>query len=242
MDYSSLKIPNHLGIIVDGNGRWAKQRGKIRSLGHKAGFERLETIIKYAAKKGIKYISLYVFSTENFKRSKEEVDYLMNLFTHNFKKMVKKFNKENIKVVFSGRKRPLKDEVYLGMQEMTDMTKNNTGTLVNFCLNYGGHAEIVDATKKIAKDVCEGKINIDEIDEEMFNHYLYQDLPPVDFLIRTSGEVRISNFLLWQLAYAEMYFPKVYFPDFDERCFDEAILEYTKRDRRFGSINYENKN
>lgn len=238
MDYNIMKIPNHLAIIVDGNGRWAKERGKVRSLGHKAGFERLETIVKYAQKKGINFLSLYVFSTENFKRSKEEVDYLMNLFTNNFKKMVKKFNKENIKVVFSGRKEPLKDEVYKAMQEMTTMTSNNSGMLVNFCLNYGGHAEIIDATKKIAIDIKDGNIKLDDINDELFNKYLYHDLPPVDFLIRTSGEVRVSNFLLWQIAYAEMYFPKVYFPDFDEKCFDEAILEYNKRDRRFGSINY----
>lgn len=241
MDYSDLKIPNHIGIIVDGNGRWAKERGKIRSLGHKAGFERLETIIKYASSKGIKYISLFVFSTENFKRSKDEVDYLMNLFTHNFRKMVKKFNKENMKVVFSGRREPLEDRVYNGMQEMTELTKNNTGTIVNFCLNYGGHAEIIDATKKIANDVQDGKLKIEDINDEVFNHYLYQDLPSIDFLIRTSGEVRISNFMLWQLAYAEMYFPKTYFPDFDEKCFDDAILAYNKRDRRFGGIDYKNK-
>ena len=132
MDYNNLKIPNHLGIIVDGNGRWAKSHGKIRSLGHKAGFERLESIVKYAASKGIKYISLFVFSTENFKRSKDEVDYLMNLFTNNFKKMVKRFKKENMKVVFSGRREPLEDRVYNAMQEMTESTKNNTGTVVNF--------------------------------------------------------------------------------------------------------------
>ena len=241
MDYSDLKVPNHLGIIVDGNGRWAKARGKIRSLGHKAGFERLETIVKYASSKGVKYISLFVFSTENFKRSKEEVDYLMNLFTHNFRKMVKKFNKENMKVVFSGRREPLEDRVYEGMQEMTESTKNNTGTIVNFCLNYGGHAEIVDATKKIAEEVKEGKLNIEDINDEVFNKHLYHDLPQLDFLIRTSGEVRVSNFMLWQMAYAEMYFPTTYFPDFDESCFDDAILAYNKRDRRFGSINYDRK-
>ena len=241
MDYSDLKVPNHLGIIVDGNGRWAKARGKIRSLGHKAGFERLETIVKYASSKGVKYISLFVFSTENFKRSKEEVDYLMNLFTHNFRKMVKKFNKENMKVVFSGRREPLEDRVYEGMQEMTESTKNNTGTIVNFCLNYGGHAEIVDATKKIAEEVKEGKLNIEDINDEVFNKHLYHDLPQLDFLIRTSGEVRVSNFMLWQMAYAEMYFPSTYFPDFDCNCFDDAILAYNKRDRRFGSINYDKK-
>ena len=241
MDYSDLKVPNHLGIIVDGNGRWAKERGKIRSLGHKAGFERLEEIIKYASSKGIKYISLFVFSTENFKRSKDEVDYLMNLFKHNFKKMTKRLNKNNIKVIFSGRKEPLLDDVYCAMGEMCDLTKDNTGTVVNFCLNYGGHAEIIDATKKISKDVLEGKINIDDIDEAVFNKYLYHDLPQLDFLIRTSGEVRVSNFMLWQMAYAEMYFPSTYFPDFDCDCFDEAILAFNKRDRRFGSINYDKK-
>lgn len=241
MDYDGLKIPNHIGIIVDGNGRWAKERGKIRSLGHKAGFERLEEIIKYAASKGIKYISLFVFSTENFKRSKEEVDYLMNLFTHNFRKMVKKFNKENMQVVFSGRREPLEDRVYKGMQEMTELTKNNTGMVVNFCLNYGGHAEIIDATKKIALEVKDGKLNIEDINDDVFSKYLYQDLPQLDFLIRTSGELRVSNFMLWQMAYAEMYFPSTYFPDFDCNCFDDAILAYNKRDRRFGSINYDKK-
>ena len=241
MDYSNLKIPTHLAIIVDGNGRWAKSKGKKRSYGHKAGFERLETIVKYAVEKEIKIISLYVFSTENFKRSKEEVDYLMNLFTTNFKSMIKKFNKENIKVVFSGRREPLRDTVYKSMQEMTELTKDNNRAIVNFCLNYGGKAELVDAARKIAEEVKKDNLKIDDINEDMFHHYLYQDLPPVDFLIRTSGEVRISNFLLWQLAYAEMYFPAVYFPDFDERCFDEAILEYTKRDRRFGSIDYNKK-
>lgn len=241
MDYDGLKIPNHIGIIVDGNGRWAKERGKIRSLGHKAGFERLEEIIKYAASKGIKYISLFVFSTENFKRSKEEVDYLMNLFTHNFRKMVKKFNKENMKVVFSGRREPLEDRVYNGMQEMTELTKNNTGMVVNFCLNYGGHAEIIDATKKIALEVKDGKLNIEDINDDVFSKYLYHDLPQLDFLIRTSGELRVSNFMLWQMAYAEMYFPSTYFPDFDCNCFDDAILAYNKRDRRFGSINYDKK-
>ena len=238
MDYSNLKIPNHLAIIVDGNGRWAKKQGKVRSLGHKAGFERLESIVKYAKEKGIKFLSLFVFSTENFKRSKDEVDYLMNIFTHNFKKMVKKFNKENIKVVFSGRREPLEDNVYNAMLEMTSKTKDNTDMIVNFCLNYGGHAEIVDACIKITNDVINKKIDIDDINEDMFSHYLYQDLPPVDFLIRTSGEVRISNFLLWQISYAEMYFPPVYFPDFDCSCFDAAIVEYTKRDRRFGGIDY----
>ena len=233
MDYSKMKIPHHVGIIVDGNGRWAEEHGKKRSYGHKIGSENLEKISHYILKKtGIKVLSVYVFSTENFKRSKEEVDYLMDLFTKKFKRYAKRYQKENIKVIFSGRRNPLDEEVLKTMDEITEMTKNNTGGILNFCLNYGGHSEIVDATLKVFKDV----------NEELFGHYLYQDLPPIDFLIRTSGEYRISNFMLWQSSYAEFYFPKTYFPDFNEEEFDKAILEYTTRDRRFGGIDYEKKN
>ena len=237
MDYSNLKIPNHVAIIVDGNGRWAKEKGLSRSKGHDAGFKRLKEITNYAFKKGIKVVSVYVFSTENFKRSKEEVDHLMNLFVTGFKKD-KFYQKENIKVIFSGRSNPLSDEVIDSMSKITEETKNNYGGILNVCLNYGGRSEIIDATKKIAKDVIENKLNIDNIDEELFSSYLYQELPDVDLMIRTSGELRLSNFLLWQNSYAEFYFPKTYFPDFDEKEFDKAILEYTKRDRRYGNINY----
>ena len=239
MEYTNLKIPNHLAIIVDGNGRWAKQRGLSRSMGHKAGFENLDRICNYAISKGVKVISLYVFSTENFKRSKEEVDYLMNLFVTKFKVFTKKLNHNNVKVVFSGRREPLPKDVLSAMDKMREDTKDNDGAIINFCINYGGHAEIIDATKKIALDVKNG-LDIDSINEEIFSKYLYNDLPPVDFMIRTSGESRISNFLLWQLSYAEFYFPKTYFPDFNEDEFDKAIVEYTSRDRRFGGIKYEN--
>lgn len=238
----SLKIPKHVGIIVDGNGRWATRKGLSRSMGHKAGCDNLEKICKYAFKQGIEVMSLYVFSTENFKRSEEEVSYLMNLFTTKFKQSAKEYNKNNIKVIFSGRQEPLKQEVIDAMNEITELTKNNSGGIINFCLNYGGQAEIVDATKRIAEDISKGIIEINDINIESYSKYLYQDLPPLDFLIRTSGEYRISNFMLWQLSYAEMYFPEVCFPDFKEKEFDEAILKYNKRDRRFGGINYENKN
>ena len=190
----------------------------------------------------VQYISYYVFSTENFKRSKEEVDFLMNLFSTSFKKYAKKLHKNNIKIIFSGRKEPLPQKVIDASLEITEMTKNNTGGIVNFCLNYGGQAEIIDATKKIAQDVKDGKINIEDITISNYKSYLYQDLPELDFLVRTSGEHRISNFMLWQLSYAEFYFPEVCFPDFDENEFDKALLVYNKRDRRFGGINYENKN
>lgn len=237
MDYSKLKIPNHVGIIVDGNGRWAKERGLSRSKGHDEGFKRLKEITAYAFKKGVKVVSIYVFSTENFKRSKEEVDHLMNLFVTGFKKD-KFYQKENIKVVFSGREKPLNDEVLNAMKVMTEETKDNTLGVLNVCLNYGGRSELVDASKKIAKDVLENKIDIDNIDEELFSGYLYQKLPDIDLMIRTSGELRLSNFLLWQNSYAEFYFPKTYFPDFNEEEFDKAIVEYTKRDRRYGNIDY----
>lgn len=228
---------NHIGIIVDGNGRWAKEKGKSRSEGHKAGAEALEKIILYINKESIaNYLSLYVFSTENFSRSPEEVNYLMELFMKWFKKCKEKYKNANIKVLFSSQKEFLKPEIVKAIDELEETTKDNTGLVVNFCLSYGGRQEIVDATKKIATAVLENKLNIDDINEELFKKYLYNDLPDVDFLIRTSGENRVSNFMLWQISYAEMYFPKVYFPDFTPKCLEEAIEEYEKRDRRFGNI------
>ena len=220
---------NHIGIIVDGNGRWAKEKGKSRSEGHKAGAETLEKIILYISKENIaNYLSLYVFSTENFSRSPEEVNYLMELFMKWFKKCKEKYKDANIKVLFSSQKEFLKPEIVKAIDELEEATKDNTGLVVNFCLSYGGRQEIVDATKKIATAVLENKLNINDINEELFKKYLYNDLPDVDFLIRTSGENRVSNFMLWQISYAEMYFPKVYFPDFTPKCLEEAIEEYEK--------------
>lgn len=228
---------NHIGIIVDGNGRWAKEKGKSRNEGHKAGAETLEKIILYISKENIaNYLSLYVFSTENFSRSPEEVNYLMELFMKWFKKCKEKYKDANIKVLFSSQKEFLKPEIVKAIDELEEATKDNTGLVVNFCLSYGGRQEIVDATKKIATAVLENKLNINDINEELFKKYLYNDLPDVDFLIRTSGENRVSNFMLWQISYAEMYFPKVYFPDFTPKCLEEAIEEYEKRDRRFGNV------
>ena len=227
----------HIGFIVDGNGRWAKEKGKSRSEGHKAGAETLEKIILYISKENItNYLSLYVFSTENFSRSPEEVNYLMELFMKWFKKCKEKYKDANIKVLFSSQKEFLKPEMVKAIDELEEATKDNTGLVVNFCLSYGGRQEIVDATKKIATAVLENKLNINDINEELFKKYLYNDLPDVDFLIRTSGENRVSNFMLWQISYAEMYFPKVYFPDFTPKCLEEAIEEYEKRDRRFGNV------
>ncbi len=228
-----LKIPNHVAIIVDGNGRWAKERGLSRLKGHDAGFENLKNLSKYILSRGVKVLSLYVFSTENFKRDKDEVDHLMDLFVLMFKRDKKFFLENNFKVVFSGRDDPLPKKVIEARDKLSKLTENKTGGIINICLNYGGRAEIVDATKRIIKD----KVDIDSIDEELFSKYMYQDLPDVDFMIRTSGELRISNFLLWELSYAEFYFPKIYFPDFTPDDFEDALLVYNGRDRRFGGIN-----
>lgn len=230
----NLKIPYHVGIILDGNGRWATERGLKRSEGHKAGFETLKILSKHVFTRGVKVLSVFAFSTENFNRTKDEVDYLMNLFLKGFKSSIKEFNKNNIKVVFSGRKEPLSDKVYKSMKSLEKETLNNTGGILNICLNYGGQTEIVDTTKKLINDVLDGKLKTEDITPEIFMKNLYNDLPPMDFLIRTSGEIRISNFMLFSLAYAEMYFPLTYFPDFKEDEFDKALEEYTKRDRRFG--------
>lgn len=227
----TVKIPNHVAIILDGNGRWAQKRNKKRTEGHKEGYKNLKKISKYILDKGTKYLSVYAFSTENFNRPQEEVDYLMNLFIKGFKNDTGFFKKENVRVIFSGRKDRLKEEVINAMKNMEDETINNTKGILNICLNYGARAEIVDAVNKIitAKEK--------PITEETFKKYLYQDLPDVDLLIRTSGELRISNFMLWQISYAELYFPNCYFPDFNEAEYDKALIEYTKRDRRFGGLN-----
>lgn len=233
---NQIILPNHVGIIMDGNGRWAKKRGLKRSYGHKKGADNLEKLLKYIFNLGIKYVSVYAFSTENFNRDPEEVNYLMDLFVKYFTKKKKIFVKEELRVVFSGCNDNLKEEVINGMRDLEEATKDLTKGTFNICLNYGGRREIVDATKKITQDVLNGKLKIEDINEDMYNHYLYQDLPPLDFVIRTSGEERISNFMLWQSSYAEYYFPLTLFPDFDNKEFDKALEEYSKRNRRFGGV------
>ena len=240
MNEKNIKIPNHVAIILDGNGRWAQEKGLSRSQGHLAGFENLKQLSEYVFSKGTKVLSVYAFSTENFKRSKLEVDFLMNLFASKFKEHSNQLKDKNIKIVFSGKKlAPLPDSVIKAMNEVEEETKDNTGGIFNICVNYGGRSEIIEATKKISSLVKNNELEIDDITEETYNHYLFHDLPDVDLMIRTSGELRISNFLLWQISYAELYFPKCYFPDFNEEEYDLALLEYTKRDRRFGSLNNE---
>lgn len=223
---------NHLAIIVDGNGRWAKSIGKIRSYGHLKGYENLKKIINYVNDNlDIKYISLFIFSTENFKRSKDEVDYLMNLFKKGFKEEKDVYIKKNMKVVFSYKKEGLSKDIISIIEEVESSTKDNTGLVVNFCLNYGGRSEIVDACKKIIDD----KIDKNDITEDLFKDYLYNKLPDIDLMIRTSGEQRISNFMLWSMSYSELYFTKTYFPAFTTNELLEIIDDFNNRDRRYGN-------
>ena len=230
------EIPNHVAIVMDGNGRWAKKKGLPRTAGHKAGFDTLKKTSTYILNKGVKYLSVFAFSTENFKRSKEEVDYLMNLFTSKFKSEIDYFNKHNVKVVFSGKNDPLSNEVLNAMEELKEATKNNTGGVFNICINYGGQSEIVDATKRIVNLVKEGKLNIEELNVDNYYDYLYSKLPPIDFMIRTSGELRLSNFMLYSLSYSELYFTNTCFPDFNKKEFDRALEEYQNRNITKGSI------
>lgn len=227
------KIPTHVGIIMDGNGRWAKKRLLPRSLGHKAGSDNLRKLCHYILRQGVKVLSVYAFSTENFKRNQDEVDYLMDLFVKKFEEELKEFQDNNIKVIFSGRKEPLRNDVWESMQNLVLATQNNTGGIFNICLNYGGQYEVVDAVKRMVNE----KVDVTNLTPALLQQYLYQNLPPLDLVIRTSGEYRLSNFMMYQASYAEFYFTDTYFPDFNETEFDKAIEAYNNRNRRFGGDN-----
>lgn len=231
-----MNIPKHVAIIMDGNGRWATKRNLSRSIGHLEGSKTLKKIVEYAFSNGIEILSVFAFSTENFKRSKEEVNYLMNLFVKMFKDYFDELNEKGIKIIFSKKESGLPDKLENIIKDVTEKTKDNKNGIFNVCINYGGQDEIVDVVKKISKKVLDGNINIDDINKNIIEENLYQKLPPIDLLIRTSGEYRISNYMLWQMAYSEMYFTNTYFPDFDEFELKKAIEEYSKRDRRFGNI------
>ena len=230
------KNPNHIAIIMDGNGRWAQKRGLKRTKGHQKGADALKKISEYVYDKNIKVLSVFAFSTENWKRDKEEVDFLMDLFLKAFKENFESVKKKGVKVIFSGVKTKLSDKVLKAMEDMQNETKDNINGIFNICLNYGGQDEIIEATKKISIDVKNNNLDLNDIDSNLFNKYLFNDLPPIDLLIRTSGEYRISNFMLWQMAYAELYFTDVLWPDFNEEEMDKAIESYNKRDRRFGEV------
>jgi undecaprenyl diphosphate synthase len=230
------KIPNHVGLIMDGNGRWATARGRERTYGHYMGYMTLKKTATHILKKGVKILSVFAFSTENFQRPKEEVDYLMDLFLTSFTKEIKYFIKNNVQVVFSGRKEPLSDKVYSSMKELEEKTSKCDGGVLNICLNYGGQSEIVDASKHIAEEVQKGNLKLEDITIENFYKYLYNSLPGIDLLIRTSGELRLSNFMLYSISYSELYFTNTCFPDFDEKEFDEALESFQARNITKGTI------
>ena len=228
------EYPSHVAMILDGNRRWAKEKGLPQLKGHQKGVDNICDLAPYILDKGVKVLSVYAFSVENFKRTQNEVDYLMDIFVKTFNKKFEKLHKENIKIVFSGRREPLREDVLKAMDKIVEKTKNNQKGILNICLNYGGRQEIIDGMKKLFNDLKEDKIKIEEIDDNYFYKYMYQELPPIDLLIRTSGEQRLSNFMLYQMSYAEMYFSNLYFPDFNKEEFEKAIDIYNKRDRRFG--------
>ena len=229
-------MPTHIAIIMDGNRRWAKSKGLPSALGHKKGAETLEKIVRYANKIGIKYITVYAFSTENWKRAEEEVKALMILFQNYIDKYSKIADTENIKVNFLGDFSAFTERLQKGIQECMDNTNNNTGTVFSIAMNYGGRDEIIHAVKKIATKVQNGEISVEDISENMISDNLYtQGIPDPDLLIRTSGEIRTSNFLPWQIVYSEFLFLDKNWPDFNEDDLDNAILEYKKRTRKFGA-------
>ncbi|WP_426710276.1 isoprenyl transferase [Cetobacterium sp. SF1] len=225
-----LKIPNHIAIIMDGNGRWAKSKGLPRTLGHREGAKTLRKILTHASQRGVKFLTVYAFSTENWKREKTEVDALMFLFKSYIKNERKNLMKNKVKFIVSGRVEGVSEGLLKEIKDLEKVTENNEGIVLNIAFNYGGRAEIVDAINKIIKEDKE------EITEESFSKYLYNDIPDPELVIRTSGEFRVSNFLLWQIAYSEFYITNLYWPDFNEEALDEAIDSYNKRERRFGGI------
>ena len=226
-------IPNHIAIIMDGNRRWAKKRGLPAQLGHSQGAKTLEKIAVACEQKGIKYLTVYAFSTENWKRSKEEVDYLMELLATNIRDFDKRFKNRNVRIKLIGDINGLPKKLQDGIIEIEERTKNKNGLTVNIAINYGGRAEIVNSIKNIVKDYNENKI--ENISEELVNKYMYTyNFPDPDLVIRTAGEMRTSGFLTWQSVYSEFYYTDVLWPDFNEKELDKAIEEFIKRKRNFG--------
>jgi len=229
------KVPKHIAIIMDGNGRWAKKRGLLRVLGHEKGAKAVRETIKAAGESGVTHLTLYAFSTENWNRPKVEVDKLMNLLVSSLKKEFKTLNENNIKLCAIGNLEELPAKANKELLDVIEKTKDNDKLVLTLALSYGSRNEIVKAVKEIAEKVKNNIISLENIDDSIINEHLYtRNLPEVDLLIRTSGEQRISNFLLWQIAYAELYFTDVLWPDFKKEDLYKAILNYQNRERRFG--------
>ena len=236
MNFEKENLPKHIAIIMDGNRRWAKAKGKPSGFGHKEGAKVLEKIVRYANKIGIEHITVYAFSTENWKRAEEEVSTLMALFQSYLDDYSKRADSENIKVKIIGNRKGLSEKMVSSIEKCMERTKNNTGIVFNIALNYGGREELLNVTYKIAEDVKNGKLQPEEITEKDIETYLYTaGQPDPDLLIRTSGEKRLSNFLPWQLSYSEFLFIDKNWPDFTEEDLNQAIEEYQKRTRKFGA-------
>lgn len=232
---SKNEIPRHVAIIMDGNGRWAKIRGEERTYGHKSALDAVRNTISASRKAGIKFLTLYTFSTENWHRPLEEVNSLMNLLAETIIQETDELFTKGVRVHVIGETDKMPEFVQQQLHQIVELTKNNTDTHLVLALSYGAQNEILNATKRIAEEVKCGRLNVEEINEKTFEAFLYtKDMPPVDLLIRTSGEIRISNFLLWQIAYAEMQFLDIFWPDFTEEDFFNCILNYQHKERRFG--------
>lgn len=240
-DVKLAKVPNHIAIIMDGNGRWAKKRMKPRVFGHKAGMDALQEVTIAASDLGVKVLTVYAFSTENWSRPKDEVKFIMNLPVEFFDKYVPELHKNNVRIVVIGDKEGLPQPTLDALERARELTKHNSGLILNFALNYGGRAEITNAVKLIAQDVLDARLNPGDITEDLIAAYLMTDSLPYlyrdpDLIIRTSGEMRLSNFLPWQSAYSEFYFTDVLWPDFDRDALLLAIEEFNHRHRRFGGV------
>lgn len=228
-------LPKHVAIIMDGNGRWAKQKGMLRIFGHENGTKSVREIVEASAELGIQFLTLYAFSTENWKRPKKEVDTLMNLLVTSLKKEIKTLQENNIKLSAIGCLEDLPKKAHTELLEVIEKTKSNTRMTLTLALSYGSREELVTVMKELANKVKNNIISVETIDESNINRHLYtRNLPDVDLLIRTSGEQRISNFLLWQIAYAELYFTEILWPDFKKHDLYEALINYQHRERRFG--------
>jgi undecaprenyl diphosphate synthase len=230
-------LPNHVAIIMDGNGRWAERRNLPRIAGHKAGEESITEIVRTASEWELGAITLFAFSTENWNRPDNEVEFLMSFNRNLLNNRVDEFHERNIRIRHMGRRGRIPRSTLQAIDNAVEMTRNNTGTSLNIAFNYGGRAEIIDAVRALCEDISSGKLAPDEVDEERFRSYLYvPDVPDPDLLVRTAGEMRISNFLIWELAYTEIYVTEVLWPDFRAQNLADAIHEFQSRERRFGSI------
>ena len=230
-------LPEHIGIIMDGNGRWAKKRGLPRRAGHGYGAQTFRTIAKHCEKRGIRYLTVYAFSTENWKRPQEEINAIMNLLRDYLKESLADFRSENIRTRFVGNLDPLAADIRELMREAEEVTREKTGMVLNIAVNYGGREEIAQAARRLAREVGEGRLSPEEIDEQALSSFMYTaGQPDPDLILRPSGEYRTSNFLLWQSAYAEYVFMDILWPDFKPADLDAALAEYARRNRRFGGV------